>query len=158
VLHGGFAAVPGETVPACSETKALDEFNRNRSRHDGLETRCRQCQGAYSLARQRGHRARLDAIKAAAGCAHCGARPDDPASLAFDHMDPSTKDRALAIPSRVARGSSGSAINPLWSWARIEREIGKCQVLCIPCHAVKTHAERAQRKTDTAATPLPIAA
>ena len=54
-------------------------------------------------------------------CAQCGATED----LEIDHIDPATK-----VSHRIFS----------WSWARIETELGKCQLLCVPCHFAKTLA------------------
>ena len=52
-------------------------------------------------------------------CAQCGATDD----LEIDHIDPATK-----VSHRIFS----------WSWARIESELSKCQLLCVPCHFQKT--------------------
>lgn len=72
-------------------------------------------------------RQRLNALKLAAGCADCGYNAH-PAALQFDHLDGETKDGNLS--KNLAR-----------SWAWIEAEIAKCEVVCANCHAVRT-AER----------------
>lgn len=52
-------------------------------------------------------------------CAECGAEDD----LHLDHIDPTT---------RVS--------HKIWSWslARQAEELAKCQVLCAPCHRLKS--------------------
>ena len=52
-------------------------------------------------------------------CIQCGATED----LEFDHIDPATK-----VTHRIWS----------WSWARINGELAKCQLLCVPCHFEKT--------------------
>ena len=65
---------------------------------------------------------RLKGIESLGGkCAQCGATDD----LEFDHIDPATK-----VSHRIFS----------WSWARIEIELAKCQLLCVPCHYTKTIA------------------
>lgn len=55
-------------------------------------------------------------------CAICGAEND----LQLDHIDPDTKKD-----------------HRIWSWSqsRIREELMKCQILCLPCHQLKTHAD-----------------
>lgn len=58
-------------------------------------------------------------------CATCGSTE----SLELDHVNPSQK-----------------LSHSIWSWsaARRETEIAKCQVLCAPCHSVKSATESAR--------------
>ena len=78
--------------------------------------------------RYRDHkRAILDRLKTIKGCAHCGYR-ENPFGLQFDHIDPKTKE--FAIAGNIAIG-----------WNKIRKEIKKCQVLCGTCHNIKTVCE-----------------
>jgi hypothetical protein len=54
-------------------------------------------------------------------CVQCGTTED----LEIDHIDPATK-----VSHRIFS----------WSWARIEIELKKCQLLCMPHHLDKTIA------------------
>jgi hypothetical protein len=54
-------------------------------------------------------------------CAQCTATED----LELDHIDP-----ALKFTHRIWS----------YSWPRIEAELAKCQLLCVPCHYKKTIA------------------
>jgi 5-methylcytosine-specific restriction endonuclease McrA len=60
-------------------------------------------------------------------CVKCGSTEN----LQLDHVDPKTKDL------RLKKGTN------LWSWSPVRREteIAKCQVLCYPCHRIKTTEE-----------------
>lgn len=62
-------------------------------------------------------------------CVKC----DEPDSvvLEFDHLDPATKIASVSNLVCVSRG-----------WAKIKREIDKCQILCANCHKLKTTADR----------------
>lgn len=67
-------------------------------------------------------KARRDAWIAEHGpCIRCGTW----LHLEVDHIDPKTKE---------------ANISQIWSWseARREAELAKCQVLCEPCHTLKT--------------------
>ena len=72
-------------------------------------------------------RAILDRLKTIKGCAQCGYR-EHAYGLQFDHIDPKTKE--FAIAGNVAIG-----------WNKIRQEIKKCQVLCGTCHNIKTVKE-----------------
>lgn len=61
-------------------------------------------------------------------CAKCSSKT----TLEFDHID-RTKKR-FTITTRLWE----------YSWARIEKELDKCQLLCKRCHIAKTLAERGQ--------------
>ncbi len=60
-------------------------------------------------------------------CIRCG--ESDPIVLEFDHRDKTEKIESVSNLIRNA------------SWARIEREIQKCDVLCANCHRRKTAAQ-----------------
>lgn len=65
---------------------------------------------------------RVRAIESLGGkCVVCG----DTEDLEFDHIDPATK-----VSHRIFS----------WSWARIEEELKKCQLLCAKHHQDKTIA------------------
>jgi hypothetical protein len=80
---------------------------------------------AAIVARQAEHMVRLDAIKAATPCADCGRQFPAPA-MDFHHRDPA--DKTFTISQR--RGMS---------WAKLEAEIAKCDVLCAVCHRLRHH-------------------
>lgn len=62
-------------------------------------------------------------------CAECGSTDQ----LQVDHIDPATNvDQVCSIW--------------LLSRERLERELPLCQLLCAPCHHVKSSAERALRR------------
>ena len=48
--------------------------------------------------------------------------------LQFDHIDPSTK--LFDVTTRI-----------LYSKKKLDAEVAKCQLLCISCHAKKTHKD-----------------
>lgn len=73
------------------------------------------------------NRARLDALKIAAGCMDCGYRAH-PAALHLDHRPGTVKDMS----------ARGRAVNIGWSWRRILAVVALCDVVCANCHAVRT--------------------
>lgn len=76
---------------------------------------------------RRGRRRTAEAIEQLGGaCARCGSAE----SLQFDHIDPGTK--AVTIGRQIASMSE----------ARLQAELSKCQLLCAPCHKVKTQEDR----------------
>lgn len=60
-------------------------------------------------------------------CARCGSQE----KLELDHLDLTTK-----VSHRIWS----------WSWARIEEEAAKCQVLCAPCHDKKCWSEDGRKR------------
>lgn len=58
-------------------------------------------------------------------CVVCGST----SALEFDHIDPATKTATLHALVRQD------------SWRKMEAELGKCQLLCKPCHIRKGTAE-----------------
>lgn len=61
-------------------------------------------------------------------CAKCGAHRD----LQIDHKNPRTKTLSVARMACV-------------SWSRAEKELKICQLLCGPCHVLKTILERGNK-------------
>lgn len=75
--------------------------------------------------RDRWRARRIKAIETLGGkCITCGATDD----LEFDHIDPKTKKKRLAKLLTYA-------------WETVEKELEKCQLLCIPCHRKKSKQE-----------------
>jgi hypothetical protein len=62
-------------------------------------------------------------------CVDCG--EGDIVVLEFDHLDPETKDKPVAVLAR-----SG------FSLKRVQAEIAKCDVRCANCHRRRTHTQR----------------
>lgn len=71
----------------------------------------------------------LAALKMASGCVDCG-YADSPVALDFDHRDPATKSFQI----------SGNSTR---SYAALEAEIAKCDVVCANCHRIRTESHRA---------------
>lgn len=69
----------------------------------------------------------FESVKESLSCERCG--ESHPACLAFHHRDRKTK--LIEVSRAVARR---------WSIPRIEKEIAKCDVLCINCH-LDAHAD-----------------
>lgn len=126
----------------CNDQKSLDQFNRNKSRKDGLQTFCRDCEkirgkeyrktGAYlestRRANQRARERRLEFIAQfllTHPCVDCG--NDDIVVLDFDHLD----NKEFNIMTMV-RDSKPLSL--------IQLEIEKCEVVCRNCHAHRTYS------------------
>lgn len=121
----------------CKQSKSTDEFNKNRSKHDGLNSFCRECarqkareyyhSGYYNKrVWQESRKKRVDANNAyleslSLRCEKCG--EDHPAVIDFHHADPAEKE----IKISQARHNG-------WSIERLQREIDKCMILCANCH------------------------
>lgn len=127
----------------CKKEKPLTEWNKNKSKKDGLATECRSCNNARTrewyarpgnadkhkallYKRRLANKQRLMAHYGNKCCDCGGSFPE--CVYDFHHLDPSQKD------------TSFGKINTN-SWARIEKEIiGKCVMLCANCHRIR-HAK-----------------
>jgi hypothetical protein len=74
----------------------------------------------YYQRRQGEWRAKVAAMKAAAGCATCGEK--DPRCLDYHHVD------------RSAKVASVSRLITTGNWSKLMAEIAKCVVQCANCH------------------------
>lgn len=126
----------------CSTDKSLNEFSRNASRKDGLQSVCKDCAKAHARAyyerdkdSQKARVAKINLRKrqevhafmwdfySSHPCVDCG--EDDPVVLQTDHQ----RDKTKAISYMVANR---------WSLARIKVELEKCEVRCANCHSRRT--------------------
>lgn len=83
---------------------------------------------ARTLRRRVLHRSRLSVIKQSTPCKDCG-RFFPAECMDFDHL-----------PGREKIGAVGRM--PGLSWAKIEREISKCDLVCACCHRIRTKARK----------------
>jgi len=129
----------------CKEEKPLSEFNKNKSKPDGLQNYCRTCQREYEKAhynkkdgirkrnvsrRRHTYRVRnktwLKAYFKEHPCVDCG--ETDPVVLEFDHTDPTDKEESV---SNLLGGSL----------ERLIKEVEKCEVRCANCHRRKHYSD-----------------
>jgi hypothetical protein len=84
----------------------------------------------YVSQQQRGRQRRRRLIQEKGGrCGRCGYRRNE-AALAFHHLDPASK----SFPLDLRRCSNTS-------WDALLAEAGKCQLLCLNCHAELHNSE-----------------
>ena len=113
---------------------------RSKSK-DGLKPTCKSCDSAYhreywkdfperrviikeNLKKHKGQVAeKIVAHFKENPCAKCG--ETNILKLEFDHL----RDKKFNISEGITLG---------FAWKRMEKEINKCQVLCVNCHAVKS--------------------
>lgn len=124
----------------CKQTLPATAFCSNKARKDGLSDQCRECkkpiQAAWYKANATRHKANIKPIREALvranqqklieflgrnPCVQCG--QTEILLLDFDHL----RDKVLNISQMISL-----------SWKTIEKEIAKCQVLCVVCHRRKT--------------------
>jgi 5-methylcytosine-specific restriction endonuclease McrA len=129
---------------SCKKIKSLGDFNKNKSKKDGLNTICRLCSKKRSkkyyednrekhLVEVRKHRKRqrfklrkyVWSYKQAHPCISCGEQ--DPRVLEFSHIN--KKSKYMNVAHMV-----GQAV----SITRLNKEIDKCEILCANCHRRKT--------------------
>ena len=122
----------------CNQVKPIEEFHKFKDMKDGYRNNCKVCQNnvtklnktkrgrEYNNEKSRQYReTNREKIKAYYGghlkCEHCGV--EDPCFSMYDfhHVDPSLKEERIGI--LINKG-----------WAKIEKELKKCIVLCANCH------------------------
>ena len=133
-----------KTCIKCGEIKDITEFNKNKRNSDGYNNTCRVCTRArsnqyYTENKEKcikdtserkktnikiNQQKMLDYFKENP-CIGCG--ESDPIVLEFDHKDGVKKTKGV-----------GKMILENYSWARVEEEIGKCDVRCANCHRRRT--------------------
>ena len=120
----------------CDSTLDDKCFRPNRSRKDGLNGTCIDCEKLYKKNHYQANRQKyidkskntvkekvkwFREYKKTLKCSRC---PEDhPACIQFHHIDPSIKE-----------GTIRQGISSGWSWKRIKDEIAKCEVICSNCH------------------------
>lgn len=127
---------------ACRIAKDESKFAKNKTKSDGLQSACMECQNARNKKRYAESQDRRDSIarvreatvtantklmrryKRMCGCKLCPER--EPVALDLHHLDPKGKDKN---PSQLVSGSR----------EKLKKEIRKCIVLCSNCHR-KVHA------------------
>ncbi len=128
----------------CKSDKELSEFNKNKTRKDGLNNICRICSGNKSreyydsnrikhkdVVRTRNaktilyNRKKMFEYYSTHPCIDCG--ETDPIVLEFDHRDDSIKREAVS-----------TLANSSYKWETIQEEIDKCDVRCANCHRRRT--------------------
>lgn len=125
----------------CKETKELTEFSKRSDNKEKYQSWCKQCLYKYVNSTYKNKPHRKQNLKAWTRqyqdkaeefihsyllknpCCKCG--QTNILTLQFDHL----RDKKFEIGLAVTKG---------YSIKTIEKEIGKCQVLCANCHSVKT--------------------
>ena len=122
----------------CGLTKRIAEFHRHR-RH-GHQAWCKPCRAAYAAEHYQANKKRRYAhnrrrqlefrdwyigLKADHPCADCG-QTFDPVAMQWDHLPGSEK--AGSLSDLVKHGNR----------RLILEEIGKCELVCANCHAVRS--------------------
>lgn len=121
----------------CGTEKSLDQFYKNQTKKDGLQSICKACCNANSKAHYERnpqsyvqkskllHRANTEFIKRRKSqpCADCG-ESYPYYVMQFDHRE----DKLFDIANSTFRSST----------LKLQREIDKCDVVCANCHAERT--------------------
>jgi hypothetical protein len=127
---------------SCKVEKPLKDFNKNKSKKDGLNTMCRECSlinsRRYYAENKEEHKLKVRARNREYyaenrkllfeyykqnPCVDCG--NDNPIVLELDHKDDCNKHKD------VSKMMS-------YKWETIEKEINKCDVRCANCHRIRT--------------------
>ncbi|QPB44294.1 hypothetical protein [Medusavirus stheno T3] len=128
-----------KTCRLCGISKRRDRFRIEVYYSDGLVGSCTACEKKTRqksrIKQLANHRQRKKNAKIGQWCVAC--QEDDPNLLEFDHLNPSTKRRAVADMMGV--GDSAFAL-----------EVRKTQLLCVTCHrrkSVATYRENAKARS-----------
>ena len=114
------------TTKQCRTCKNHYPDNQTYFADGGRSKQCRKCEQDEVMARYREKQAYIEEHKKTHPCERCGFA--DYRSLVFHHRDASTKSFEL---------SQG----PHRSYAQIDAEIAKCEVLCANCHEAHHYDE-----------------
>jgi len=125
----------------CKKELPLSEFNKNKSRKDGLNNICRECSKEsskkYYLANKEEHKKNVNLnrteyrkrnskyiyeYKKKCGCKYCDEK--EPVALDFHHL----RDKKFLVGQMTQH-----------SLEKLKEEIDKCEVICSNCHR-KLHA------------------
>ena len=127
----------------CKLEKPISDYNKNRSRKDGYQTRCKICDRKRAITyfnsseeqqkkallrkKERLQKSQNAICKYLSNhpCVDCG--ETDILLLEFDHIDPDQKFDSVTV--MVADG---------FRWSKIEEEINKCVIRCLICHRKRT--------------------
>ena len=131
-----------KTCSRCGESKVLDEFNKNKSKPDGLSHHCKDCRKYYNVKYYEGTKVKYKPSRDAArnackkrnrdwlkqylqihSCVDCG--NTDIRVLEFDHRG---DDKVCDVSRLMASGLD-----------KLKAEVLKCDVRCKNCHAIKTY-------------------
>lgn len=134
-----------KTCAICRKEKQLVEFNKNKTKKDGLQNFCRNCQHIkfrqYYSDNKKHHRSvvmsntkkRVARVRSFVveylkehPCVDCGT--SDIRVLEFDHLPEFAKANEV---SRMIHSGCG--------WETVKSEIDKCEIRCRNCHAIKTY-------------------
>ena len=91
--------------------------------------RCKVCSRDDIRKRRQANQDRIVALKDAP-CSDCGGRFPS-CAMDFDHR-----------PGEVKKHQLGGMTKTVYSWAVIEAEIAKCDLVCANCHRIRTHVQR----------------
>lgn len=147
-----------KTCDTCKQDKELSDFNKNKSKKDGLNSICRECSNKRSkkyYSENKQHHVdviikrnnkikgesqnKLLEIFRKSSCKDCGNK--DYRVFEFDHLPRYKKFRDV-----------GNMLCSGYSWERILDEIKKCDIVCANCHRIRTieRTTNHYRKTEQA--------
>lgn len=128
----------------CKNKKEKKEFNKNKTRRDGLQNICKVCSREKSKSfyknniisqrkiiyrqkkeRRNENRKLINEYLGTHPCVDC--KNNNIIVLEFDHREQSQKSMAISV--MLAGG---------YSWKKIKKEIDKCDVRCANCHRIRT--------------------
>jgi len=113
-----------KTCSKCNQLKELSEFQNDVRHQDSKQSWCRQCgYAAKKVKRAENKRKAVDYL--GGKCQMCGITSECLDIFDFHHRNPLEKESSLNV-----------LVNK--SWAHIQPELDKCDLLCSNCHKI-TH-------------------
>ena len=134
-----------KTCSRCQENKTLDNYTKNNTRTDKLNSACKDCHKEYTRKhyqqnkkcykdKARVNRKKLKKVNKMiiysakdVPCTDC-ARRFPPCAMDFDHI----KGEKVANVSQMVNRKTQDLVD----------EIAKCEVVCSICHRIRTHNRR----------------
>ena len=110
----------------CKRYKSVNNFWKDKSQHNGLENRCKECN--TDRMRRRRYAKKMKIIEYLGGaCVKCGVTLEDIHYTAFDcnHIDPSKKSFNISQAG--------------FTFESLKDELDKCELVCSNCHRKITY-------------------
>jgi hypothetical protein len=120
----------------CDMSKPVEEFNKCKSKKDGLSSWCRICNREYAKSYSKRNRDRAvkfaNKVKSMLGCRKCGVQQDY--LIQFHHLESDNKEAGIAYLTQRTSGRP--------SLKKIKEEMRKCVTLCANHHTEFHYLER----------------
>lgn len=121
----------------CKQVKSEDQFGKKSHMKSQKATACLECEKAAQMKVNRKKKLLVQYHLSQSQCQDCGC--DDWRLLENDHVN---NDK-----SRNSNGKRYRTISKNTSFKKVIEELGKCEVVCIKCHRIRTHSRFPEKNT-----------